>query len=104
MSRAEQANLAKLPEPTQAWAEFVTPEDYPPMAILARSTGVASVRVTVAPDGTPSDCQTVETSSSVPLDEVTCDVALRARYKPGLDKAGNPVRSITVVRIHWNLS
>ena len=100
-SRAQQQAMAKPPEPVKPASEYVSPGDYPRDAIRRNEMGVNSVRFRVGTDGMPSDCQIVEASKSRALDSTICRVAMRMRFHPAVDKAGQPMDSLMYIRMRW---
>jgi len=55
---------------------------------------VLRYKLTVGPDGKPTNCQVVQSSGSPTIDKRTCEILqTRARFKPALNGAGDPVVS-----------
>lgn len=63
--------------------------------------GINSARFAVGTDGKPSGCRIVETSKSRRLDEAVCKAAMRMRFRPAVDKNGQPIDSLMYVRMRW---
>ena len=62
------------------------------------------MRVTVNTEGRADDCAVVATSGSPQIDTTSCRVALRrARFRPALDAAGQPVTIAAVFTVTWLL-
>jgi len=103
MSRELQRSVVSWPEPDKPWSEYLNQNDYTLLALIMESTGVNSARVRVDRNGNATDCQLLEKSGAQGLDKVLCPAALRPKFKPALDKAGNPVDAFIVIRVHWLL-
>lgn len=100
LSREEQAKVASFPEPTREIDKIIKNTAYPRAAYPAVGDVVA--RVTVAADGSVSNCVVVGSSGNAALDQATCDTFVHlARMKPGLDRSGQPMRSVFVFTRRW---
>jgi periplasmic protein TonB len=84
-----------------SWA---TPNDYPARALREERAGTTRFRVTIGPDGRVTDCQVTGSSGHADLDEATCkNVTRRARFKPALDQAGNPISDTYSNAVRWEI-
>lgn len=84
-----------------SWA---TPNDYPARALREERAGTTRFRVTIGPDGRVTDCQVTGSSGHADLDEATCkNVTRRARFKPALDSAGNPISDTYSNAVRWEI-
>jgi periplasmic protein TonB len=84
-----------------SWANT---NDYPSRALNQGREGTTGFRVTYGADGKATDCQVTSSSGHADLDAATCsNVKRRARFEPGLDKAGNPVGGSYSNRITWKI-
>ena len=100
LSREEQAKVASFPETTAKIDQIINNLAYPRAAYPAVGDVVA--RVTVAADGSVSDCVVVGSSGNAILDKGTCDTFIRlARMKPARDRSGQPMRGIFVFTRRW---
>jgi protein TonB len=73
--------------------------DYPPGV---EAHGTVSVRYTVETDGRVTGCIVTRSSGNLMLDRITCRlIEERYRYKPKLDGAGRPVRSLVGDDHEW---
>jgi TonB family protein len=102
-SREQQADVsapAKLVGPV---SRYVSSFDYPMPALKEGETGDNSARFHVYADGRTGDCKIVESSRSHSLDSAICQVVGRFRYKPALNRSGQPMQTIGFVRIRWQL-
>jgi TonB family protein len=87
-AEAAAAGTAQAPHMINA-EHIMTAADYPTAALQAGDYGVVSIHLQVAADGRVSQCEVTESSGSAPLDQVTCNIALRrARFAPARDAAG----------------
>ena len=77
--------LAKMPPAVvpidrEAWLSY---DDYPPIAKREGRGGAVGFRLTVAPDGSVTLCETTESSGHPDLDVATCALLTRrARFEP----------------------
>lgn len=84
-----------------SWA---TTNDYPARALREERAGTTRFRVTIGPDGRVTDCQITGSSGHADLDEATCkNVSRRARFKPALDSAGNPISDTYSNAVRWEI-
>jgi TonB family protein len=98
-TREEQAAVAMPPQGNVA--AQVDSGDYPSEALRNNEGGQARVRLSIDTDGRVSDCVVITTSGTASIDETTCRVASKARFKPALDANGRPVRSLAIALISW---
>lgn len=103
MSRDAQRAVKAWAEPERPWNEYLNQGNYTLLALMMESTGVNSARIRVDRNGKGIDCQLLERSGAQGLDKVLCPAAMRATFKPTIDRAGNPVDGFTVIRVHWLL-
>jgi TonB family protein len=104
MSAAEQAAIVARPVALQNPAAYINSNDYPVQALRNNEQGASGVRYRVGTDGSAQDCQVVESSGSLTLDQTTCAIIMRrVRFSPALDREGKPVSSLTFSRIRWVL-
>lgn len=98
MSKEDQARVAQWPQPEKP---FVHWHDYPVLSIRLRQIGGVEARATIHPDGSTSDCHIVQSSSHKELDQATCQVIKKARFKPAIDRNGKPMISLYYYSIRW---
>lgn len=83
------------------WVGF---DDYPLPALRAGQQGQSRLRLRIGRDGVPRSCDIVESSGHAVLDEAGCTaLRARARFRPPVDLAGNPVEADYVRAIRWSL-
>lgn len=83
---------------------WATTNDYPARALREERAGTTRFRVTIGPDGRVTDCQVTGSSGHADLDEATCkNVTRRARFKPALDSAGNPISDTYSNAVRWEI-
>ncbi|GGB67048.1 energy transducer TonB [Blastomonas aquatica] len=84
-----------------SWA---TPNDYPARALREERAGTTRFRVSIGPDGRVTDCQIIGSSGHADLDQATCtNVTRRARFRPALDAAGNPIADSYSNAVRWEI-
>ncbi|WP_152998839.1 energy transducer TonB [Sphingopyxis sp. H115] len=90
------------PVPANNPGYWATDADYPPTARRERMEGIVGFRMTVAPDGSVSDCQITSSSGFDMLDKRTCLLLKqRAQFKPALGANGQPTVSYYSNRVRW---
>ncbi|MGF7152039.1 protein TonB [Sphingomonas zeicaulis] len=83
---------------------WVTQDDYPPRALREERVGTSAVAWDINTEGRVENCRVTSSSGSPDLDEAACkNITRRARYKPALDNAGNPIRSGASRRVVWRM-
>ncbi len=83
---------------------WATPNDYPARALREERAGTTRFRVNIGPDGRVTDCQITGSSGHADLDEATCkNVTRRARFKPAVDSAGNPIADTYSNAVRWEI-
>ena len=79
-------------------------EDYPSVALRNDQTGRVSALVIIDKNGRAKECKVIASSSSMALDEATCNIILRrAKIEPGKDARGRPIEAPTIVNVEWLL-
>ncbi len=81
----------------------VSERDYPLEALAAGIEGVAAARTTIDTEGVPHDCVIVASVGNSAMDDATCRIMLRARYRPARDARHRPVEREVVKRIRWSI-
>lgn len=96
-----QAQDAQALAPLNA-GEWITQDDYPPVALRLEEQGAVAFDLTVSADGQVSNCATTQSSGSVVLDETTCQlVSERARFRPAKDASGTQIPAHYRGRVRW---
>ena len=103
-SREQQAAMASKPQPEKPLSKYVDATDYPTVALRQLESGWNSARYRIDAKGRVSDCQVVESSGSKSLDATICRVVGRYRYRPAIDRSGQPMESLGFVRIRWQVA
>ncbi|HST35733.1 MAG TPA: energy transducer TonB [Allosphingosinicella sp.] len=76
--------------------------DYPGEALRTATQGRVIVRIDVSPEGRATSCAALATSGSPEIDATTCRVIMaRARFRPAIDAAGEPVAIRFVSTVTW---
>ncbi|KQN37474.1 hypothetical protein ASG37_10535 [Sphingomonas sp. Leaf407] len=98
---ATRAGPAPGDNPKRNW---ITPDDYPTAAFIARKQGRVLIGWTISPQGRVADCRILRSSGVADLDTAACDaVTKRGRYSPALDATGKPVESYSTRYVTWQL-
>ena len=98
------STIAQGASPLKPLNEYISTRDYPTQAIIDGSSGASRVTMMIDETGTVKDCLVEETSGIASLDAMTC-IAFqsRAKFRPALDAAGKPVRSIATQKVVWKV-
>ena len=76
--------------------------DYPNGAIAARLSGVATVDLKIASDGSVTGCTLVGSTGSALLDAATCPaVQKKARFTPAADAMGKAIPGEYTAKVPW---
>jgi len=99
--RAKEA-IRSPAKPVYRLMDLFSSDDYPEQALSEEDSGSASVLLLVDDKGKVADCLLRHTSGNASLDAQTC-IAFRnrARFKPALDAAGKPMRSVYHQAVSW---
>ena len=85
-------------------AAWVTNQDYPSAALVARQEGEVRFLVTVGTDGSVAECRIVKSSGSDSLDNGTCSlIRRRAKFEPARDEKGMAVTGYYLSRVAWRV-
>ena len=79
----------------------VSVEDYPDSARKNNESGLVTVQFLVNMKGRVQDCQTVASTASLSLNNQTCSMAGRLRFKPALGENGKPTSEYWTWSIKW---
>ncbi len=90
-------------QPANAHVFDVTEDDYPPSSLRAEEEGVTQVKVQIGATGRVEACEVTASSNFPKLDERTCKLSARWRFKPALQD-GTPVASTLSKRIRWQIN
>jgi TonB family protein len=82
---------------------FVSSKGYPAQAALRREHGSTIVEIDVDAKGSLTNCRVSRSSTFEDLDKAACDSMPRAKFKPAIDTAGNPISGTTTLTLHWIL-
>lgn len=98
---ATRAGPAPGDSPKRYW---ITADDYPTAAFVARKQGRVLIGWTITPQGKVTDCRILRSSGVPDLDTAACAaVTKRGRYSPALDAMGKPVESYSTRYVTWQL-
>jgi TonB family protein len=99
------AKVTQVANPVRELPKLFSPDDYPAQAIDESASGTVRMMMMIDETGTLKDCMVEETSGIATLDAMGCGLLLkRAKFKPALDVAGKPIRSVLTTGITWRIS
>lgn len=99
-----QTRLSRRVTPVMSPANWVTPEDYPDIAVRRNEDGFVTVRLDVDASGAVGTCHVVERTDEDEFAKTVCRTILkRAKLKPALDAQGQPVRSYKLLRWRFQI-
>ena len=84
-------------------AFFTTDDNYPAEALKSGQQGGAKVAAQIDATGKPTGCRVIESSGSSSLDEASCAMLSKLRFKPARDENGKAVEGEFVTKINWTL-
>jgi len=104
MTDQAKAAIRTEAKPVYRLMDLLSSDDYPEQALSEEDSGKASVLLLVDDKGKVADCLLQHTSGNASLDAQTC-IAFRnrARFKPALDAAGKPMRSVYRQAVSWKV-
>lgn len=76
---------------------------YPSGAVLDGKSGSTFALLAISAEGVPTDCRIISNHGHEAFKQRTCDAAMRARFEPGRNAAGEAVRSWYPLRVTWRL-
>jgi hypothetical protein len=83
-------------------ASFLTPNDYPDVAIREAKDGTVGFMLLVDEKGQIADCMLTMTSNVPVLDAQSCAIlSTRAKFRPAIGPDGLPARDAVSSRIRW---
>lgn len=96
--------LSTMAAPLKPLASYFSDSDYPDQSVRQSDSGRSVVAMMVDETGALKDCLVQETSGIAALDAMTCLVLQeRAKFRPALDSAGKPVRSVLMQSVVWRM-
>lgn len=78
-------------------------DDYPAEALRLHQEGTTQVSLQIDAKGKVADCRLLESSGSASLDEATCRMLTKLRFKPARDGEGHAVVGEFVRKMSWKL-
>ncbi|MCW2393067.1 TonB family protein [Sphingobium sp. B1D7B] len=81
----------------------MTDDDYPAAALRLGQQGVAKITIQIDSKGKPKGCRIIESSGSASLDEASCAMFSKLRFKPAQRENGKSVEGEFVRNVSWNL-
>lgn len=95
------AEAVVRPEPSAENLQFFGQRYYPRAALLARASGRNMVFVEIDTAGKPTSCRVIHSAGRADLDKAACEGAMRGRYTPARNAAGEAVRSWYAQNVAW---
>lgn len=84
--------------------EWVTPDDYPDVALRFGLGGVSAFRLYIGPEGAVDYCDITASSGLQLLDDQTCILLReRAHFTPARDARGQAARDVYTSRVIWKI-
>jgi hypothetical protein len=97
--------VAKPAAPLKPLIRYFSSDDYPAQAVTREDGGRSVIMMMIDESGKLKDCLVEETSGIAALDAMTCIVLRdRAKFRPAVDGAGGPVRSVLTQTVIWRIS
>lgn len=82
-------------------ARYFGSSAYPSNALFGGKNGRTFALVTVGADGRAEACKIVSNTGHESFRKGTCDAVMRAKFEPGTNVAGEPVRAWYPMRVTW---
>jgi protein TonB len=82
---------------------FMVNNDYPREALKLRQEGNTSVSLQISAKGKVTDCRITGTSGSKSLDDATCSIMSKLKFKPAVDAEGDVIEGEFVRQMAWTL-
>ena len=99
---AVQGALSRRVQPMGNPGNWLRSGDYPAGALWNGHNGLVRFRLDVEADGSVSNCRILFRTNPDSFADLSCKLLReRARFSPGLDKAGQPVKSYYLGRVRW---
>lgn len=76
---------------------------YPPGAVADGKSGSTFALLAISKEGVPTDCRIISNHGHEAFKQRTCEAAMRGRFEPGRNAAGQAIRSWYPLRVTWRL-
>jgi TonB family protein len=84
--------------------DWVTDDDYPPVAARQAHEGTVAFQLQIDSSGIPAGCSIVHSSGHEELDQQVCSLLVqRARFSPARDATGNAIAAPYSGRFTWRM-
>lgn len=98
----QQAVLQKRPAPLNTPTDWVHTMKAMPRAVVDGRSAVIRFRLTVDPQGKPTQCFTQNATLAAEIAKTTCVILIKgARFSPALDSEGKPIASYYTNSMRW---
>ena len=94
------AMASRVATPVRNPASYLTSDDYPSEAVAQGIYGRVIAFLNINAEGAVEHCRIVSSAGAV-LNDGTCKVAMRIKFKPPRDDGGRPLPSTYVLPIRW---
>ncbi|WP_260581006.1 energy transducer TonB [Sphingopyxis sp. PET50] len=99
---ARHRELSRWALPVGNPGKWLKSGDYPADMLAKAQPGIVRFRLSVGPDGKPTECHIQRSTNSKGFDDAVCKgVMRRARFEPALDKDGQPLASYYVNSVRF---
>jgi TonB family protein len=84
--------------------DWITSDDYPPVALRAHLTGISGFRLNVDTTGHVAGCTITSSSGSADLDQTTCQLlTARASFLPAMGRNGRAIAGTYSSAVRWQI-
>ncbi|WP_422059919.1 energy transducer TonB [Sphingopyxis sp.] len=96
--------VAQIARPIGSPGNWLRNSDYPGDMVVKGEPGMVQFRLVIGEDGLVRSCHVQQSTNSEGFDEAVCNaLKRRARFEPARDKAGNPLVSYYMNRVHFSV-
>lgn len=102
---AAHRDLTRPAMPATNPGTWLTPSDYPRDLLAEGKQGMVQVRLSVGPDGRPTQCHIQQSTRPVGFEEAVCKGLMRkSRFEPALGAQGQPIASYWRTAVKFDAS
>lgn len=97
-------NLVRPAVPTDSPGNWLTSNDYPTELLDKGYQGLVMVRLSVGPDGAPTECHIQQSTRPAGFDDAVCQALMRrARFQPALGADDKPIASYWRTSVNFQI-
>jgi TonB family protein len=100
---APDANAVVTPPRLDMGGSFKMDDDYPTDAFRAHAEGITKVSLHISVKGQVTACDVVTSSGWASLDDASCKVLSKLKYKPARDAGGHAVEADMKSSFTWKI-